>query len=131
MVITSLVYLLLVPLVGSGLSFLSSLTAVAYANVISLLAFIIKAPIQILAKNPQVQTSFALFLQKMDHESFLYRFATQADFFTFWSLYVLGIGLAIMGGFEKKKGVLLTYIVWLVWTVVYISFLRFIPSVAR
>lgn len=127
MLITALVYLILVPLVGSISSFLFALTAVAYANVISLLALIIKAPIEIITKNPQVQTSFALFLQGLDHRGFIYRFATQADFFTFWSLYVLGIGLAIMGGFSKKKGVLLTYVVWFLWTLIYVSMQRFIP----
>lgn len=128
MLVTAGIFTLLVPIVGGSIGFIPSLTAVAYANVISLIAIVIKLPIQVATKTTEVHTSLALFLLSSEDKGFIFRVATQADFFTLWSLYVLGLGLATLGGFEKKNGIVLTFVVWFLWTLIYASALGFLPQ---
>jgi hypothetical protein len=115
MFVLAIIYYVTLPLIGGTITFISSLTAVVYANVISLLAIIVKLPISIATKNLSVQTSFALFLQGVPEKSFLYVVAKQLDFFTLWSLVVLGIGLSHLGKVDKKRAIFFVYALWLVW----------------
>ncbi len=120
MFFTALYYTILIMIVGGEISYMSSLTTVSYANVISLLAFVIKAPLIIFTKNVEVTTSLVMFMKGMEPSSPIYKLASQVDFFTLWSLYVMGIGLSVLGGFSKKRGALMTYLSWLLWIFVYV-----------
>lgn len=69
----------------------------------------------------QTSTSLALFFPKLEVASTAFIVLSQFDIFTLWAHTVLGMGLAYVFKIDLKKGLIFSYILWLLKAIVYIS----------
>ncbi len=109
--------------VGGDAPYNKVLSVVAHANLISVFGNILKLPVIVLTKSPKVHYDLAIFVSSMEPKSYLYRFLSQIDIFTIWSLFVLGTGLSVVGNVERRKAMYFVFGVW----ILYILLVPLIP----
>ncbi len=114
----SLVYHLLVPLLGGESKFEDAFLYVTYSKFINVLSHYIKFPISFFKKEVLVHTDLAIFFPFLKDKIFLYLFLTQFDIFTIYSLYIVSCGMQIFSNLSRKKSLILVYSLWLLVSVV-------------
>ncbi len=88
-----------------------------WAYIIMLVAGIVKTPL-ILAKNSvEAGLNFGLIFTENMVGAKLHKFFGAFDIFGIWHFIVMGIGLAILYKFTVKKGISISFVIWLVMTV--------------
>lgn len=107
------IFLLIFLLIGEQISFKGSLTSIAYANWVSFIGNLCKTPLILTKKSYDIHTDLTLFFPSMERK-FIYKLLSKVDFFTIFSLIILSIGLAVFGKIERKKVLILVFILWLV-----------------
>jgi hypothetical protein len=110
------IFLLIFPLLGSQLTFRSSLTSVSYASWISFLGNLFKTVLMIIKKG-RIHTDLTLFLPQIER-GFIYRILSNVDFFTIFSLFILSTGFAVFGKVERKKTLFLVYTLWIIFIII-------------
>jgi len=69
----------------------------------------------------QTTTSLAMFFPKLEVTSSAFMILSQIDFFQLWAYGVLGLVLSHIFQVELKKGLIISYAVWLLKTLLYIA----------
>jgi hypothetical protein len=70
----------------------------------------------------QTTTSLALFFPRLEVTSSSYLILTQIDFFQLWLFGILGFGLSYIFKIELKKALVISYVFWLLKSLLYIVF---------
>lgn len=70
----------------------------------------------------QTTTSLALFFPRLEITSSSYLILTQIDFFQLWLFGILGFGLSLVFKIELKKALVISYVFWLLKSLLYIVF---------
>jgi len=114
--IEALVYYIFAPLADAELSYMDMFQVVVYSSVITVIAQFLKVSLVALTNNVFITFSLAVFLPHDEvSKTFIGRFLAQLDLFAIWSVYIIGVGMAVKGNSRKEKTLLVTYSVWLVW----------------
>ncbi len=105
-------------ILGGTAKFKQVWVVTCWAYIIMLLAGIVKTPL-ILAKNSvQAGLNFGLIFTENMVGTKLHSFFGAFDIFGIWHFIVMGIGLAILYKFTVKKGVGISFVIWLLMTIV-------------
>jgi len=70
----------------------------------------------------QTTTSLALFFPRLEVTSSSYLILTQIDFFQLWLFGIFGFGLSHIFKIELKKALVISYVFWLLKSLLYIAF---------
>ncbi|MEO0275976.1 MAG: YIP1 family protein [candidate division WOR-3 bacterium] len=108
----SLIYHLLVPILGGESKFEHAFLYVIYSKFINVFANYIKFPISLLKTDGRVHTDLSIFFPFLKDKIFTYFFLSQIDIFTIYSLYVISCGMNILSGVKKRKALILVYSLW-------------------
>ncbi len=114
--IFSALCLLVGKLLGGLLSYGQVLTIVVYAGLIAIPQQIIKTLLILATETPLVQIGLGVFLSEEALRSFSGHLLSLIDPFVVWSIVVTGLGLSIVGQFDRSKayvGIGLIMIIWL------------------
>ena len=115
LLIISGVFFGLSALFGGKARFAQVFSAVTYSGLILSLGTILKGILMYVQHSMHAGTSLALILPEDMHESFLYRFLGQFDFFTLWQLWILSVGLAVIYRWKTAKPAGMVFGLWLLW----------------
>lgn len=103
-------------LLGGLLSYGQVLTIVVYAGLINIPQHIVKTLLILATETPLVQIGLGVFLSEEALRSFSGHLLSLIDPFVVWSVVITGLGLSIVGQFDRRKayaGVGIITIVWL------------------
>lgn len=118
LLIISLVFNFLLPLIGSTGVFLTTFSLIVGAGLVRIPAIIIKAILIFIKKTPFVHTSFALFFPMLSKNSYFFRLMSKLDFFTIWELVLIGMGLKIVYNLKDKRSYYIVFGVWLLYIII-------------
>lgn len=90
-------------LLGGQANYKQMLEVAGLSSLISTVGMFIKVPIILAKQTMNVHFSLATFLPDSSKETFLYKFLVNTDLFNVWSIAVLCIGIAVVGGLKTKK----------------------------
>ena len=114
--IFSACYLVMSKLLGGLLGYGQVLSIVAYAGLITIPQQVVKTLLILAKKTPMVQIGLGLFLSEEALQSFIGRLLSAIDPFVIWSIAITGLGLSIVGQFDRSKayaGVSVMTLIWL------------------
>jgi hypothetical protein len=107
-------------LLGGKAKFKQVLSAYGYSYLIlALLATIVKLPLWLSKQTMKIDLSPAVFMAQSASESALYNFVSSLDLFNIWFVLVFGLGLSVIYGFSKLKGLLSVIIAWLLYIAIF------------
>ncbi len=107
--------LLMGKLLGGLLSYGQVLTIVAYAGLIAIPQHIVKTLLILAKKTPMVQMGLGVFLSEEALQSFSGRLLSLIDPFVVWSVVITGLGLSIVGQFDRSKAYTGIGVIMIVW----------------
>jgi len=117
LVVGLVLHLVCAVVMGGQANFARTFSLVAFAWMVSLPESIVKVPISLASKNPEVQTSLALLLSKETSASFPYRFIysflNHVDIFALWRVLLVGVGVSLMFKFPRRKSYYVVVGLWL------------------
>jgi len=90
-------------LLGGQARYTQMLEVAGLSSLIATVGMFIKIPIILAQKTMNVHFSLATFLPENSKDTFLYKFLINTDLFNVWSIAVLCIGIAVVGGLKVKK----------------------------
>lgn len=90
----------------------------SWSSVIMLLSQIVKTPLILATRNIEAGLNFGLIFSENLVGAKLHKMMAVIDLFGIWYFIVAGIGLAILYKFSTKKGIGISFIVWLLLTMV-------------
>lgn len=91
------------PILGGTASFAKAFSIMSYSWLIYMLGSLVKIPLIIKQKTPDIHFSPATFWPEEQAKNFLYHFLKSFDIFAIWQYVVLAIGVAIIYKFSKQK----------------------------
>ena len=89
-----------------------------WSAVIMLIGMVVKTPLVLIKDNFQTGINLGLFFSEDLIGSKLHNALVNIDLFGVWHFIVAGIGLAVLYKFNNKKGISISFIVWLLLTLV-------------
>ncbi|MBN1503869.1 MAG: YIP1 family protein [Candidatus Eisenbacteria bacterium] len=100
-------------------NFMRTFSVAAFAWMVSLPEAIVKVPLALASKSPEVQTGLGLLMARDQSAGFGYRFVqsvlSNVDIFTLWKVVLLALGVAVMFKFTRRKSYYATGGIWLVY----------------
>lgn len=108
-------YLLMGKLLGGLLSYGQVLAIVAYGGLITIPQEVVKTLLILTKKTPMVQMGLGLFLSEEALQSFIGRLLSAIDPFVIWSIVLTGLGLSIVGQFDRRKAYVGVGVITLIW----------------
>ena len=102
-------------LLGGTARYPHMLEVSAYSSIITSLGGIIKLPIMLQKETLNVHFSLATFISDSAKNTLLYKFLANTDLFNIWSIIVLCIGIAVVGGLKVKKVWPIVVILLVIW----------------
>jgi len=121
--ISSLVILIMGRLTSTEGKFVQVFAAIIHANFIDKILGNAVRLILILTRKSVMQTttSLALLFPRMEVTSTTYIILSQFDFFQLWLFGILGLGLSHIFKIDLKKGLIISYLFWLIKSLFYIG----------
>ncbi len=116
------------PLVGGEGVYGHALVAAVYGSWVSAVGNLVKAVISRLTSIFPLHLDLAVLLPDTLVNTPLGHLFSQVDLFTLWSLWVIGTGLAVLYGTERRKGYLVAFGVWLVYLLLVGLIVTFAPG---
>ena len=113
--IYSACYLVMGKLLGGLLGYGQVLSIVAYTGLITIPQQVVKTLLILAKKTPLVQMGLGLFLSEEALQSFIGRLLSAIDPFVIWSTAVTGLGLSIVGQFDRSKAYAGVGVITLIW----------------
>jgi hypothetical protein len=110
--LSALVFWVLFSLFGGKSSFKKSISIVSYTGLVTALGLLFISALSIILQRVDIMTSLGL-LPFLDRGTFLFRFASQIDFFALWRVLLMGFGFAIVTESPRWKGLTLVIVPWL------------------
>lgn len=108
-------YLLMGKLLGGLLSYGRVLAIVAYGGLITIPQEVVKTLLILTKKTPMVQMGLGLFLSEEALQNFSGRLLSTIDPFVVWSVVITGLGLSIVGQFDRSKAYAGVGVITLIW----------------
>ena len=108
-------YLLMGKLLGGLLSYGRVLAIVAYGGLITIPQEVVKTLLILTKKTPMVQMGLGLFLSEEALQNFSGRLLSLIDPFVVWSVVITGLGLSIVGQFDRSKAYAGVGVITLIW----------------
>ena len=124
LIIISLIFNFLIPLIGSTGTFLMTFSCFVGAALVRIPAMVIKIILILIKKTPFVHTGFVLFFPMLSKDTFFFRFLSKLDFFTIWELALIGLGLQTIYTIKDKKSYYLIFGIWLLYIIITSIFAR-------
>lgn len=119
LLIVSLIFNFLLPLINVSGQFLVSFSVVVGAALVRLPAIIIRTLLTVIKGSPFVQTNLALFIPMISKNTFIFRLLAKLDFFTIWEVALIAFGLQTVYDIkDKNKCYYLVFGIWLVYIIV-------------
>ncbi|MCI0531449.1 MAG: YIP1 family protein [candidate division Zixibacteria bacterium] len=116
-IVAAVFYFVANVLMGGSGSYLKMLSVTSLSYLVAIPENIVATPL-ILAKNTmKIHTDLALFLPVSMDQSFIYRLLGHLNVFTFWKVYLIGLGISVLYGFTLKKSLTATLTVWLIYVI--------------
>ncbi len=118
MAIEALVFYIFAPLAEAEVSFNDMFQVVAYSAVITFIAQVITVIFVAATGIHTISFSPAVFLPPDSlYRTFWGRFLSQLNIFSIWSIYIVGVGMAVRGKTVRSKALILVFSVWIVWKI--------------
>ena len=108
-------YLVMGKLLGGLFSYGQVLAIVAYAGLITIPQQIVKTLLILAKGTPAVQMGLGIFLSEEALQSFIGRLLSAIDPFVIWSIAITGLGLSIVGQFDRSKAYAGVGVITLLW----------------
>ena len=108
-------YLVMGKLLGGLLSYGQVLAIVAYGGLITIPQEVVKTLLILTKKTPMVQMGLGLFLSEEALQTFSGRLLSTIDPFVIWSVVITGLGLSIIGQFDRSKAYAGVGVITLIW----------------
>ncbi|MEO0083155.1 MAG: YIP1 family protein [candidate division WOR-3 bacterium] len=119
LLIVSLIFNFLLPLINVSGQFLVSFSVVVGAALVRLPAIIIRTLLTVIKGSPFVQTNLALFIPMISKNTFIFRLLAKLDFFTIWEVALIAFGLQTVYDIkDKNKCYYLVFGIWLFYIIV-------------
>ena len=106
--------------------FSKMLSIVGLSWMVILPQYLVKLPPMLAKKTIEIQTDLSLFLSSSLEDSFLYNLFSQIDVFSFWKVFLIGTGMAIVYNFTFRKALVSSLAVWGIFILVISMFSSFI-----
>ena len=108
-------YLVMGKLLGGLLGYGQVLAIVAYAGLITIPQQVVKTLLILAKKTPIVQMGLGIFLSEEALQSFSGRLLSLIDPFTILGIVLIGLGLSIVGQFDRSKAYAGVGVITLIW----------------
>ncbi len=129
LLIEALVYHIFAPLADADSSYSDVFQVVVYSSVVTVIAQLLSVIIMAATGSSTVMFSPAVFLpRERVMATFFGRFLSQLSIFSIWSVYIIGVGIAVKGRTRKSKALIMAYSVWLVWKIFVAALGGFAPQ---
>jgi len=89
-----------------------------WSSVITIVDFIIKTPLMIFKNDMKAGLNLGLIFSESMVGSKMNSVLSSVDIFGIWHFIVLGIGVSVLYKFTVKKGITITFIIWLLFTII-------------
>jgi hypothetical protein len=99
-------------LLGGEGKFTQTLSITGLSQLVMIPEDLIKVPLILAKQTLRVHTDLSLFLPSALEGSFIFRLFSQLDIFTFWKVFLIGMGIAIVYKFATKKAMTAVFTVW-------------------
>lgn len=96
--------------------FIQSVSAVAYVNLIDLIAWAVRLPLIFAQETIRIYTGPALFVA--ESKSYWFNFLAGLDIFAFWKVVLLAIGVGVFTGKRSKSVFIIWMSLWLIFVAV-------------
>lgn len=114
LVLFTLILHVFIPLFGGMSGFPRIFSVVCYAALVSLPGAILRVIIMFITKSLFVATSLALFAPAIEKTSFLWQFLNGFDFFVFWEMVLVAIGISVTNEIKRTNAYILVFIIWII-----------------
>jgi hypothetical protein len=126
LVLMALIYLLLTKFgIKGNPTYMTVLGIIGIVSMISILEVLVMAILSIALGKANAAPTLALLFS--DTTGITHSLLSKVNPFTFWSLAVIGIGLAVVSRKEIMKGIIWVFGLWIVWTLLAIFALSKVP----
>ncbi len=106
-------------ILGGQANFLRTFCVASFAWMVSVPESIVKVPLALASKSPEVQTSLGLLMARDPSAGFGYRFVqsflAHIDVFSLWKVILLALGVSVMFRFTRKKAYYAAGGIWVVY----------------
>jgi hypothetical protein len=109
----SFVLNIFIPLFHGKSAFKNVFSVICYSSLIKVLSAILRLIMVAITKSPYVTASLALFAPNIAKASFVYRVLIGFDFFIFWEMVLVAMGINITNELEKKNAYILVFLIWI------------------
>ena len=99
-------------LMGGEGNFPQLLSITGLSQMVMIPEDLVKVPIILAKQTIKVHTDLSLFLPTSMEESFVLRLLSQLDIFTFWKVFLIGLGTAVVYKFTNKKAMTAAFVIW-------------------
>jgi hypothetical protein len=118
LIITILCFFICTVMLGGTVKFKQVWVVSCWAYIIMLIGMLVRTPLIVAKNNIQAGLNFGLIFTENMVGTKLHNFFGVIDLFGIWHFIVLGIGLAILYKFAIKKGIGISFVIWLLMTLV-------------
>ena len=106
-------------LLGGQANFVRTFSVAAFSWMVSVPESIVKVPLALASKTPEVQTGLGLLMARDSSAGYAYRFVqsllAHVDVFSVWKVVLLALGVAVMFKFTRKKSYYVAGGIWVVY----------------
>src|SRR5574341_128925 len=113
-------------LLGGEGKFTQMLSITGLAQLVAIPEHIVKVPMILAKHTMKVHTDLSLFFPVSMEDNFLYKLFSQLDLFSFWKIYLIGLGMAVLYKFTTKKSMTAAFVVWGIYMIIASVLLKFI-----
>jgi hypothetical protein len=108
-------------IMGGEAKFKTVFSVTAWAGLIWVLEVIVKTPLMLSQRTPEIYMSLATLLGGDDNTTFFYRLLNRFDIFTMWQLFVYILGVAAIYKFSNGKAATVVVGAWVLYSVIYLA----------
>lgn len=124
-VLISAIFYFGIQIFGGVPNFSQTFLYVVYSWFIQVLGNLLRFPIALIKKSPEVHTDLTLFLPFLSKKNFLFSFFSHWDIFVLWSLYAMVCGMSVTSKVSKKTAFIFIYTLWFIFAFIFSLFSLF------
>lgn len=114
LVLFTLILHLFLPLFGGVGGFPRIFSVVCYSALVSLPGAILRVIMIVITKSLFMATSLALFVTNIEKTSFLWQFLNGFDFFVFWEMILVAIGISVTNEIKRTNAYIFVFTIWVI-----------------
>jgi len=116
-----------IPLFGGIGAYNRVFSVICFSAMVIVPADILKLILIAITRSPYVSTSLALFVPNLAKESFIYQLLSGLDFFMFWEMILVSLGISITNEIKRDNAYIIVFIIWIASIFISIGFGMFRP----